>query len=189
MTIIRNKLRILGATFLLVTPLFASAVSGLAHEGEDHGATPAASPGVGSVPAELSHPSHIHRGTCNRLDPEPLRELARVLFPPVPSGAPDIDGAIPVMTSTTTLNLTLSDLLADEHAVDVHVDGEEAGPSWPVERSAELRAEAISPSASRSRTAVLMPASPSFKTMVTERLPSRSFSPMDLGSPMNMAAR
>jgi hypothetical protein len=126
-TIIRNGLRILAVTLALVTLLFASAVSGLAHEGEDHGATPAASPGVGSASADLSHPAHIHRGTCDRLDPEPLHELARVLFPPVPSGAPDVDGAIPVMTSTTTLDLTLSDLLADEHAVDVHVDGEEAG--------------------------------------------------------------
>lgn len=122
----RNRLRHLVTVGALLSLLLGSGVSGLAHEGEDHDATPAASPETDSAQTELSHPTHIHRGSCDRLDPEPLHDLAQVQFPPVPIGTPGGDGVIPVMTSTTTLDLSLSDLLTGEQALDVHVDGEEA---------------------------------------------------------------
>ena len=123
----RTCLRLLATLTALLSLLLAGGASGLAHEGEDHGSTPAATAEGDAASTELSHPAHIHQGSCDRLDPESLHELAQVQFPPAPSGAPEADGVIPVMTSTTPLDLPLSDLLTGEYAVDVHVDGEETG--------------------------------------------------------------
>lgn len=50
------------------------------------------------------HPAHIHRGSCAELDPNPEFPLEDV-----------VDGR-----SETTLELSVSDLVLDEYAVNVH---------------------------------------------------------------------
>ena len=50
------------------------------------------------------HPAHIHRGSCDDLDPNPEFPLEDV-----------VDGE-----SKTTLDLSLGDLVLDEYAVNVH---------------------------------------------------------------------
>ena len=125
-----NQVRILGITAALLSLLFGSTVSGLAHEGEDHDATPAASPVAEQTAAMPGHPAHIHQGTCDQLDPVPLHALTNLQFPPEPSGTPTSpEGAdtpaIPVMTSITTLDATLADLLAGDDAIDIHASAEQ----------------------------------------------------------------
>ena len=125
-----NWLRFLGITAALLSLLFGSTVSGVAHEGEDHGATPAASPGAEQTAAMPGHPAHIHPGSCDQLDPAPLHTLTNLQFPPEPNGTPTSPEvtdtpAIPVMTSVTTLDATLADLLAGGHAIDIHASAEQ----------------------------------------------------------------
>jgi hypothetical protein len=51
------------------------------------------------------HPAHIHQGTCTNLDPNPQYPLTNVAA----------DG-----TSTTKIDVSLNDLLASPHAVNLH---------------------------------------------------------------------
>lgn len=51
------------------------------------------------------HPAHIHKGTCANLDPNPQYPLSNV----------DQNG-----TSKTDVNVSLSDLLASPHAINLH---------------------------------------------------------------------
>jgi hypothetical protein len=105
--------------------------------------------GDGGVP----HPAHIHAGNCATLDPNPLFPLADVVIPatdmgtdggmtadatpvmdatpmaspmtgPMGTGAPS---AMPAGQSTTVVPIGLSDILAAEHAINVHLSYEEAG--------------------------------------------------------------
>lgn len=59
-----------------------------------------------------NHPAHVHVGTCDDLDPEPL-------FP--------LDNIGPDGRSSTTIDIPLEDLLATEHAIDVHLSPSELG--------------------------------------------------------------
>ena len=54
------------------------------------------------------HPAHIHRGSCDDLDPNPEFPLEDV-----------VDGE-----SETTLDISPTDLVADEYAVNVHESAE-----------------------------------------------------------------
>lgn len=56
------------------------------------------------------HPAHIHMGTCDTLNPNPEYVLTDI----------DADGA-----SETTVPVALSDLLASEYAVNVHLSVDE----------------------------------------------------------------
>ena len=56
------------------------------------------------------HPAHIHRGSCAELDPSPEFPLEDV-----------VDGR-----SETTLDISVSDLVLDEYAVNVHESAENA---------------------------------------------------------------
>ncbi|MGH2532626.1 MAG: heavy-metal-associated domain-containing protein [Thermomicrobiales bacterium] len=63
------------------------------------------------------HPAHVHRGSCAEPDPAPafvLTELAMDLE------AMGQGPAIPVEFGVTTVEATLSDLLASPHAIDIH---------------------------------------------------------------------
>lgn len=83
--------------------------------------------------AAVAMPSHIHNGTCATLDPNPLYPLADLVFPsdsgeamasPVAAGSAT---AIPSAHSTTIVEASLADILAAEHAINVHKSAVEAG--------------------------------------------------------------
>lgn len=61
--------------------------------------------------AGKDHPAHIHMGTCDALDAEPQYPLNDVK-----------DG-----TSTTLVDVSLDDLLAEPHAVDMHLAPDQLG--------------------------------------------------------------
>lgn len=58
------------------------------------------------------HPTHIHNGVCGELDPEPAFALDNV----------EENG-----NSTTVVDITLDDLLAEDHAIDMHLAPNELG--------------------------------------------------------------
>jgi hypothetical protein len=58
------------------------------------------------------HPAHVHNGTCNDLDPNPAFPLELV----------DADG-----NSTTTIGISLEDLLAEPFAINIHLSADEIG--------------------------------------------------------------
>jgi hypothetical protein len=62
--------------------------------------------------ASGGHPAHIHEGTCDDLDPNPLHPLDPV----------DADGI-----SETTVAVALDDLTAGEFAINVHLSDTELG--------------------------------------------------------------
>lgn len=102
--------------------------AGLAHEGEDHEATPAGA-------TETPHPAHIHSGTCEELGDVvfPLNDVAPASTPGTMSASPEAgtDGT-PVASaagevvaeSTTEVEASLDDILAAEHTVNVHESAE-----------------------------------------------------------------
>lgn len=66
------------------------------------------------------HPAHIHAGTCEKLDPEvrsPLSDVTTGMTEDAPSGS---EAAAPVAIGVTTLDATLTDILAGQYATDVH---------------------------------------------------------------------
>jgi hypothetical protein len=77
---------------------------------------------------ELAHPAHIHSGTCEELgdvvfplaDVAPLDEQAS----PVASPAAGMADEIVVAESTSILDVTIEDILAAEHAINVHQSAE-----------------------------------------------------------------
>jgi plastocyanin len=68
--------------------------------------------------AAAGHPVHIHEGTCDSLDPAPLHVLNDIV--------PGIEatGAIPVASSTTTVDVALADLANGGHAINAHESAE-----------------------------------------------------------------
>jgi hypothetical protein len=62
--------------------------------------------------AEGGHPAHIHRGTCNQLDPNPAFPLETV----------DDEGQ-----SETAIDVTLDELLSEPFAINVHLSPDEIG--------------------------------------------------------------
>ena len=85
-------------------------------------------------PAEpdVSHPSHIHAGTCDDLDPNPAAPLNYV--EPRLNDSDDADANQPegVLTAPRVLyadsedvDLSWDDMLATSHAVNVHLSDEE----------------------------------------------------------------
>ena len=110
-------------------------------------ATPMTDVGMGD--GGIPHPAHIHAGNCATLDPNPAFSLADVVIPATATGDEAMDDASPVtdaspmaspMTgpmgtgspaamaagqSTTVVEIALSDILAVEHAINVHLSYEE----------------------------------------------------------------
>ncbi|HEV2067110.1 MAG TPA: cupredoxin family copper-binding protein [Thermomicrobiales bacterium] len=123
--------------------------AGVAHQGDDHGATP-----VGG--GEAAHPAHIHAGTCEELGDVvfPLNDVAALdanATPAAsPAASPTADGAGNVVAeSTTEVETSLDDILAAEHAINVHESAENiqnyiacgdlTGPATDGELRVELR--------------------------------------------------
>jgi hypothetical protein len=76
------------------------------------------------VADDAGHPAHIHAGTCDDLDPEPLFPLTDVVEP-----TGDVEGAEEAIvgeTSVSTVDVALEDILADDHSINVHLSTEEA---------------------------------------------------------------
>lgn len=94
--------------------------AGLAHEGEEHEATPAGG-------GEAAHPAHIHAGTCEALGDVvfPLNDVAALDAEATPAASPAASPAAAgagdvVAESTTEVQAALDDILAAEHAINVH---------------------------------------------------------------------
>jgi hypothetical protein len=125
--------RLIVTAFLLMAGVFAG-THGLSAQG-----TPAAMGG------ETPHPAHIHSGTCMELGDVvyPLTDVAGPDAMASPSSSPaamdmmDMDEGTPmagmdesaevVATSMTDVEAALDDILAAEHAINVHESAENIG--------------------------------------------------------------
>ena len=129
--------RWIGASIALAL-IGMAAIGGISSMAQD--ATPM-TPGPGLY--RLEHPAHIHAGNCETLDPNPLAPLASIIFagseaedgdsPATPEMATPAAGssmgsstAIEAGHSTTNVPLALTDILAAEHAINVHLSPEQA---------------------------------------------------------------
>jgi hypothetical protein len=91
---------------------------------------------VSGEAAGVSHPAHIHEGTCDDLNPQPVFPLADVQIragldldtaspvasPLAPSGG--VPSAVPAAVSVTTVNASLETILATDHSINVHESAE-----------------------------------------------------------------
>jgi plastocyanin len=89
-------------------------------------ASPAASPA-----ADAGHPGHIHSGTCDALG-DVVVPLPNVVFGATDAAmaSPAAGGAAaanPAVAVSSVVDLALSDLLAEEHAINYHASAEEIG--------------------------------------------------------------
>jgi plastocyanin len=90
-----------------------------------------------STPAageEVAHPAHIHTGTCEELGDVafPLNDVAPLEAGATPSASPAASPAAGdmgevVAESTTDVDVSLDDILASEHAINVHESKENIG--------------------------------------------------------------
>jgi len=73
-----------------------------------------------------SHPAHIHAGTCADLGDivVPLDDIAG---PDAAAGRRGPETAIPIKTSETVVDLPLEEILAGDHAINVHLSADEIG--------------------------------------------------------------
>lgn len=111
---------VLLAFALVATPVFGWATGVGAQD-----ATPApdGTP-VADGAAPVGRPAHIHAGTCAELDPTPLVPLTDVA---IPTGtAAGTEAVTQVEVSVTTVPMDLATILADDHAINVHLSPEEA---------------------------------------------------------------
>jgi uncharacterized cupredoxin-like copper-binding protein len=97
-----------------------------------------ATPAVGG---EVAHPAHIHSGTCEELGDVvfPLNDVAPLDAGATPAAVPASPAAVPaaspvaagagevVAESTTEVEASLDDILAAEHAINVHESAENIG--------------------------------------------------------------
>ncbi len=140
MTSIRNRILGLGAGI---------AALGLVASGGGTAVAQDATPGSDTEMAVGSaHPAHIHVGNCDTLDPTPLVPLADVVFlgagavesdaAASPEASPVAESATPMAEtatgsalaiegghSTTSVALPLNDILAAEHAINIHLSAEQ----------------------------------------------------------------
>lgn len=84
-----------------------------------------ATPSAGNMAAGRAHPAHIHSGTCDTLG-DVVFPLMDVTLPErtmaSPEATPDINL---VAESVTTVDVALEDILAAEHAINVHLSADE----------------------------------------------------------------
>lgn len=114
------------AALLLVLGLMASAVTVSAQDG---------TPDVrGDVTAEIDrHPAHIHSGTCQELgdvvyplnDLQAAQQVPESAATPSPEASPAADDL--AAQSNSEVEASLDDLLAEEHAINVHQSEDEIG--------------------------------------------------------------
>jgi uncharacterized cupredoxin-like copper-binding protein len=77
-----------------------------------------------AVDVPPGRPAHIHAGTCDDLDPNPLAPLTDVGAPTGTAAGPA--DVTPVEVSVTTVPLDLATILAADHSINVHLSQEEA---------------------------------------------------------------
>jgi uncharacterized cupredoxin-like copper-binding protein len=76
-----------------------------------------------------SHPAHIHNGTCATLG-DVVQPLSDVSDQALNNGTPTAGdmagstGAIPVLSSVTTVQMAFADIIGGEHAINVHESAE-----------------------------------------------------------------
>jgi hypothetical protein len=119
---------------LIATAAVATALTlGIVGAGHAQDATPMA--GMGDMTATPGNPNHIHDGTCQDLDPNPAYVLADLEFPAwvadlssseggevasIPDAAAFGGAPIPVAVATTEVPVSLSEIIAGGHAINVH---------------------------------------------------------------------
>ena len=114
-------LQLLSAAALAITMIV-----GLAGSGSAQGATPTA---MGDD-AGVAYPTHLHSGDCANLSAEPVERLADLLLPEwvaelVEGEDTDIvaedfgNAPIPVAAATTEVTMSLTDIVAGKHAINV----------------------------------------------------------------------
>lgn len=119
---------------LIATATVATALTlGVVGAGGAQDATPMA--GMGDMSATPGNPNHIHDGTCQDLDPNPAYVLADLEFPDwvadlsgsevgevasIPDATAFGGAPIPVAVATTEVPVSLSEILAGGHAINVH---------------------------------------------------------------------
>lgn len=124
-----GRLVVSGVIALLLGLFLAGAASISAQQ-----ATPAT--GATGAPTDVPHPTHIHQGTCANLNPNPQYPLANTEYPsstssaspaaaspmasPAAGGMVGTTGALPAELSVTKVDVSLQDLLASPHAINVH---------------------------------------------------------------------
>lgn len=77
--------------------------------------------------ADAGRPAHIHTGGCNDVEEDSLGDVVQALTNlAAPTGtAAGQEDASPVETSVTVVPLALADILAEDHAVNVHLSVDE----------------------------------------------------------------
>jgi len=114
--------RLIGSMLALATLLVGVMAGTLAATAQD-AATPATADSV-------AHPAHIHVGTCEELGDvvHPLEDVTGAHLEGTPGATPEAaDEGLPgdvIAHSRTTIEANLDDLLAEEHAVNVHESAE-----------------------------------------------------------------
>jgi hypothetical protein len=89
---------------------------------------------LGQEAPPASHPSHIHPGTCAELDPNPAAPLNNIV--PIGVDPEDAEAEVPQAVGALTaspilyaaseeVELTWDDMLAESHALNVHLSDEE----------------------------------------------------------------
>lgn len=80
--------------------------------------------GADDVPPQ---PAHIHRGTCEAIEPAPAFPLAALTLAPAGAmpAAAEPAAATPAALSVTTVDVPLGDLLADAYVINIHESAEE----------------------------------------------------------------
>lgn len=120
-------------TFILTAAVASALMFGVASNGLAQDATPTAD--MGDMTATPGNPNHIHEGTCQEINPEPEYVLANLEFPAWVGDLTNGDGGevasipdlaafgqapVPVAVATTEVDVSLADLLATPHAINVH---------------------------------------------------------------------
>lgn len=107
--------------------LAAVLVAGMISLGFSGGVTAQSTPVTPGM--EGDHPAHIHTGTCATLG-DVVAPLGNINAMATNDGTPmamDMVGstsAIPVLSSITTIDMPLSDIVASDHALNVHESAE-----------------------------------------------------------------
>jgi len=78
----------------------------------------AASGAIAQGDATVAHPSHIHVGTCDQLDPNPAYPLSDVAAVSADATRGDVE------VGNSTVDVTLDELLASPYAINVHESAE-----------------------------------------------------------------
>lgn len=105
------------ATILAGTLVFGGATATLAQDTET---TP-----------DVSHPAHIHSGTCDELDPNPAQPLNNIeprLNDSDDDNANEPQGVLTaprVLYSDTDVEMSLDDLLAESYSINIHESEEQ----------------------------------------------------------------